>query len=94
MTGTLVPNTVCFVSRTTLASLVDLHYVVKGFNEDELIPLNQLLGTRPILPFTGADEIARTGFGSNPFGANKVLNQSGAATQSRQSINVYKKRRK
>ena len=60
MTGTLVPNTVCFVSRTTLASLVDLHYVVKGFNEDELIPLNQLLGTRPILPFTGADAVSYT----------------------------------
>ena len=37
MTGFFVPNTERFISETTFASLVDLGYVVSGFNEDELI---------------------------------------------------------
>lgn len=37
LTGFFIPNTERFVSETTFASLVDLGYVVSGFNEDELI---------------------------------------------------------
>jgi|GEM_PF-1073980 len=37
MTGFFVDNTDRFVSETTFASLVDLGYVVSGFNEDELL---------------------------------------------------------
>lgn len=37
MTGFFIPNTDRFISETTFASLVDLGYVVSGFNEDELI---------------------------------------------------------
>lgn len=37
MTGFFIPNTERFISETTFASLVDLGYVVSGFNEDELI---------------------------------------------------------
>ena len=39
LTGFFIPNTERFISRTTLASMVDLHYVVAGFNENELLNL-------------------------------------------------------
>jgi hypothetical protein len=37
MTGFFVPNTDRFISETTFATMVDLGYVVSGFNENELI---------------------------------------------------------
>ncbi len=86
MTGFFVPNTERFISRTTLASLVDLHYVVKGFNEDELIEFPRVLANR-LNPNT-----ALSGFNSNPFRANQAL-QSSTAIKSR-TLNMYKKRRK
>jgi len=42
MTGFMIPNSETFVSNTTLAQFVDLHYVVAGFNEGELIPFADL----------------------------------------------------
>ena len=91
MTGFLVPNTQRFISRTTLAQFVDLNYVVKGFNEDELIPFPGL--NRPVIGSNGViftppvdpdEEVADDG----------AVNQSGAANQPRKTLNVYKKRRR
>jgi hypothetical protein len=91
MTGFFVPNTDRFISRTTLASLVDLHYVVKGFNEDELIPYPRQLANR-FDPPTPLDDVA--GFGSNPFGANEALRESGSSIRSYTPADMYKKRRR
>jgi hypothetical protein len=94
MTGTMIPNAECFLSRTSLGSLVDIHYVVRGFNEDELIPPSQLAGNQVALGLDDAEEGNLTGFSSNPFGANQLLNQSRGAGQPRRTLNIYKKRRK
>ena len=85
MTGFFIPNTDRFISRTTLATLVDMGYVVKGFNEDELIPLSTLLSNQfPPIPAGGGGGVA-TGVNSKP---------SGSASQPRRTINVYNKRRR
>jgi hypothetical protein len=85
MTGTMIPNAECFLSRTSLGSLV---------NEDELIPPSQLAGNQVALGLDDAEEGNLTGFSSNPFGANQLLNQSRGAGQPRRTLNIYKKRRK
>jgi len=94
MTGFFIPDTERFISRTTLGSLVDMFYVVKGFNENELIPFSQF--ARNQVPFEQqiiAGQQALSGFKSNPFGANQAL-KSGSANQPTRSINIYKKRRR
>ena len=48
LTGFFVPNTERFLSETTFASMVDLGYVVSGFNEDELINFSNPIN--PIFP--------------------------------------------
>ena len=50
MTQALVPDTQRFISQTTLGSLVDMHYVVAGFNESELLPASAFTST----PIPGA----------------------------------------
>lgn len=50
LTGFFIPDTERFVSETTFASLVDLGYVVSGFNEDELIDFT--FPQRPGFPIT------------------------------------------
>ncbi len=94
MTGFFIPNTERFISRTSLASLVDLHYVVRGFNEDELIEFPRVLASRlnPQSSMTASQRL--TGFSSNPFGANESLGASSAAKRRRATVNIYKKRRK
>ena len=52
LTGFFIDNTERFVSETTFASLVDIGYVVSGFNEDELINFN--IPTRPLFPTTAS----------------------------------------
>lgn len=93
MTGTMIPGAECFLSRTSLASLVDIHYVVRGFNEDELIQFPRVLANSlaPSNPLNASQRL--TGFSSNPFGANRALKISNTATKSR-TTNMYKKRRK
>jgi len=65
--------------------------VVRGFNEDELIPFPGL--NRPVIGSNGVifnppvdpdEEVADDG----------AVNQSGAANQPRKTLNVYKKRRR
>ncbi len=98
MTGFFIPNTERFISRTTLASLVDLHYVVRGFNEDELIEFPRTLARRAGIipgasaPVSPAFRRGGQGFSSDLFGANQAT--SSPATQPRGTVNVYKKRRK
>lgn len=95
MTGFFIPNTERFISRTSLASLVDLHYVVRGFNEDELIQFPNVLASQlapPLAPLTANQRLS--GFNSNPFGANEALRSSSPAKQPRRTVNVYKKRRR
>ena len=94
MTGFFIPNTERYISRTSLASLVDLHYVVKGFNEDELIPFTRTLANRLVGPNPTAANRGLTGFSSNPFGANRALNLSKTPSQNRARVNIYKQRRK
>ena len=50
LTGFFIDNTERFVSETTFASLVDIGYVVSGFNENELIDFN--IAARPLFPTT------------------------------------------
>jgi len=58
MTGFFIPDTERFISRTTLATLVDMGYVIRGFNEDELIEFPGL-GTRPFgIPSFGGTGVA------------------------------------
>ena len=76
MTAFFIPNTERFISETTFASLVDLGYVVSGFNEDELIdfvnPPRDIFPkrSRNINPFA-LNPIAA---GNNPFRVSSVAN--------------------
>lgn len=94
MTGFFIPNTERFISRTSLASLVDIHYVVRGFNEDELIQFPRVLLNQLVPPNSTTASQRLSGFSSNPFGANEALRSSGAAVKPRATVNVYKKRRR
>ena len=97
LTGFFVPNTERFLSRTTLGSLVDLHYVVRGFNEDELIQFpgqNVAFGPSTDAFFSSGSIANQTGFNANPFGANRALEQSNASKQPRRAPSVYKTRRR
>lgn len=84
LTGFFIPDTERFISETTFASLVDLGYVVSGFNEDELIDFTN--PPRDIFPKNSpANLFAATGtpLGASPFrsssrGANLTL-QGGAS---------------
>lgn len=53
MTGTMIDNAEGFLSQTTLASMVDLHYVVAGFNENELIRFPQAVSNGTGFPKQG-----------------------------------------
>ncbi len=76
MTGFFVDNTERFISETTFASLVDLGYVVSGFNEDELIDFTN--PPRDIFP-------GRSG-GSNPFGISAEVADAGNPFRARGSF--------
>ena len=68
LTGFFVDNTERFVSRTTLGSMVDLGYVVAGFNEDELIDFGSRTTTFTGFPKPAINTDDPLGTPFDPFG--------------------------
>jgi len=92
LTGFFIDNTERFISETTFASLVDLGYVVSGFNEDELIDFNvpitpgfpvQVGSSSPFNVFVGAAGAFDTGLATGPsaFDTTQVDNPFGVVSQ-------------
>lgn len=80
MTGFFIPNTDRFISETTFATLVDLGYVVSGFNEDELIDFSN--PPRNIFPGRSINNdgfFGGFGFGFNATTGNPFRASSPAA---------------
>ena len=70
MTQAFIPDTQRFISQTSLASLVDMHYVVAGFNESELLPASAFSST----PIAGAfPKVDSVNFAAGVGGATGAL---------------------
>jgi len=93
MTGFLIPNTERFISNTSLASLVDMHYVVRGFNEDELLQFPQT-GARNI-PGLGLTRLqGPAGFAAASLRAKELQSVRKDAINLQQRLRLYKKSRR
>lgn len=84
LTGFFIDDTERFISDTTLASLVDIGYVVAGFNEDELLdfatpfrPGFPIQSNRAVFPITANAAITSANASAVPEPSALVLLLSG-----------------